>query len=52
MKKCLTTLVVLFMLKLCAFAQKRTLAGKISNEKGAPIQSVSVVSPGGNFYLS
>ncbi len=46
MRKLLTTFTVLFTFVLSSWAQDRTLSGKVTDEKGAPIGDVSVIVKG------
>ena len=47
MRKTILTLMAVFVFILGAAAQNRTITGKVTDEKGAPIEGVSVLSPDG-----
>lgn len=47
MRKLTLLLSAVFVFVLHAAAQNRTITGKVTDEKGAPIEGVSVTSPNG-----
>jgi len=47
MRKLILVLTAVFVLVLNAAAQNRTVSGKVTDDKGAPLEGVSVTSPNG-----
>ncbi|MBP6431962.1 MAG: TonB-dependent receptor [Ferruginibacter sp.] len=49
MRKLMLTLSVMLFLFITAAAQDRTITGKVTNDKNAPIEGVSITSPDGKY---
>jgi TonB-dependent starch-binding outer membrane protein SusC len=49
MRKLMLTLSVMLFLVITAAAQDRTITGKVTNDKNAPIEGVSITSPDGKY---
>ena len=49
MRKLILILSAVFVFVLSAAAQDRTISGKVTNDKGAPLEGVSVTSPDGKY---